>query len=74
MSNELTEEQRIDVLRNFGAGQINRADAMAALGIDWYGVLIDEMKAHNIPRYVLPQPVRNEMVARTKKLWNGLSI
>lgn len=74
MNNELTKEQRIEVLKKFGAGEMNRADAMAALGIDWYGVLIDEMKANNIPRYVLPEPVRKEMVARAKKILDGISI
>ncbi len=68
MHKELTHEQRITVLKKFGAGEMNRANAMAALGIDWYGVLLDEMKAHNIPRYVLPEPVRKEMVDTAKKV------
>lgn len=56
------------VLHGFASGAISRADAMNLLGIDWYGVLLDELKQAKIPLPVVSAEMSQEMVKRASEI------
>lgn len=56
------------VLHGYASGAISRADAMNFLGIDWYGVLLEELNLAKIPLPTVKAEVREEMVKRASDL------